>query len=456
MKQNSSSSVITPHVDPACKGIGLIARIRKDPLKFFLDLGNKNGSYTWLSLMGSPVLFLNDATAIEYVFGPSYQNYHKGKYNDGLRPLLGNSIFLSEDPLWHRQRRELAPNFSGGHFPAFARRIGDAADALVKRLGVHARDGTPVDIGAEMTKMTLDAVLRALFHEDSENAQQQMRIYLGTMLRFAEQRIWSAANLPLWLALKLPRQKKALRILDALTADFIQRRRKNKEYPEDLLSRLLETHGDTPQDRKLLRDSVLAFLVAGHETTANGLTWTFYELGRHQDIKGSIVAEIDEIAGQETPDMETMKKMHLTRQAFFEGLRLYPPIWTTSRCALVDDMLPLDDGRKMLVPKGATLMLCTYSVHRRATYWQDPGSFMPERFSYEEIAKRPRLSWFPFGGGPRLCLGFKFAEIESIITLTKIYQNFDLTLMPDQNIKPDPIITLRPNGPVWFKVTSRK
>lgn len=114
-----------------------------------------------------------------------------------------------------------------------------------------------------------------------------------------------------------------------------------------------------------------------------------------------------------------------------------------------------DNGRKILVPKGATLMLCTHSVHRRDVYWEDPESFYPERFTPEEIAKRPKLSWFPFGGGPRLCLGFKFAEVESVMALAKVYQNYDLRLIPDQHIKPDPIITLRPDRPVMFRIKKR-
>lgn len=448
-------TVIKPHVNKAQKGLGLIARIRKDPLAYFLDLGTKNGSYTWLSLMGSPVLFLNDARAIEYIFAENDKNYHKGKYNEGLRPLLGYGVFLSEDELWKKQRRDTAPIFSAGNFPEFTKRIVEATDAMLKRWEPRVAAGDLIDMNAETMKLTLDVVLRALFHEDSEEALRNMKDALGTMLRMAEQRIWSMVNLPLGWVLKMPKYKNTLRFLDALTADFIQRRRENGAYPEDLLSRLIACHADTPEDQKLLRDNVLSFLLAGHETTANGLAWTFYELAKHTEARQRVVAEVDAATGGAAPTMEMVKKMEYTRQAFNEGLRLYPPVWTTSRKTLADDVVPLEDGRSLHVPKDCTVMLCTYSVHRREKYWNDPESFTPERFTQDEIKKRPKCAWFPFGGGPRLCLGFRFAEVESVIALAMVYQKYDMHLIPGQGIRPEPIITLRPDRPVWFRVTPR-
>lgn len=449
------TDIVAHKTHPGCSGITLIGEIRKDPLNYFLNLGVKNGSYTWLSLMGSPVLFLNDATAIEYVFAKNDKNYHKGKYNEGLRPLLGYGVFLSEDDLWKKQRRDTASIFAGGNFPEFTRRIVDATEAMLKRWEPRVAAGEPIDMNAETMKLTLDVVLRALFHEDSEEALLKMKDALGTMLRMAEQRIWSTINLPLKLVLKFPKYRKTMKFLDALTFEFIDRRRKNKSYPEDLLSRLIETHLPTDADQKLLRDNVLSFLLAGHETTANGLAWSFYELGRNSRVREKVVGEIDHVTGGCVPDMEMIKKMHFTRQAFDEALRLYPPVWTMSRKTLREDLIPLEDGRKLRVPKDATVMLCTYSVQRRENYWTDPESYHPERFNRDEIEKRPKFAWFPFGGGPRLCLGFKFAEVESLVALSMVYQRYDMHLIPGQKIAPEPIITLRPDRPVWFRVVPR-
>jgi len=449
-------SPIQPAFEKEYKGIGLLNTIRKDPLGYFLHLGVQNGSYTWLSLLGSPVLFLNDAVAIEYVFRHNDKNYHKGKYNEGLRPLLGYGVFLSEDALWQQQRRDTAPVFSGGNFPEFALRMNEAVDAMLERWAPLVTAGKPIDMNAETMRLTLDVVLRSLFHEESETALQHMKDALGTMLRMAEQRIWSFVNLPLPWVLRLPKYKKTLHFLDTLTAELIDRRKQNRSYPKDLLSRLIDCHADTPQDRQLLRDNVLSFLLAGHETTANGLAWTFYELGRHTQARIKVIQEIDAVTRSKQPDTESVKALQYTKYAFDEALRLYPPVWTMSRKTLKDDIIPLEDGRKLSVPKDTTVMLCTYSVHRRERYWHDPESFTPERFARAEDRQRPAFSWFPFGGGPRLCLGFKFAEIESMIALARVYQKYDLALIPGQQIRPEPIITLRPDKPMLFRVTERK
>lgn len=451
----SNTNVVKFHIDPTYKGISLIPTIRKDPLAYFLNLGIKNGSYTWLSLMGSPVLFLNDATAIEYILSRNDKNYHKSKYNEGLAPLLGTGIFFSEGELWRKQRRDTAPVFSGGNFPDFTQRIAEATEAMLKRWESAAATGKPIDMMEETMRLTLDVVLRALFHEGSEAALCNMRGILGTMLRMAEDRIWSIGNLPLRLILMLPKYSRTLRFLNELTTDLVSRRKANKAYPEDLLSRLIDVHADTAKDKKLLHDNIISFLTAGHETTANALTWAFYELGIHTEIRNKLISEVDDVTEGNTPDMEMVKKLQYTRQVINETLRLYPPVWTISRRVLQNDVIPLEDGRTLEVPKDATVMLCAYSVQRREKYWDDPESFTPEHFSIAEINKRPKFSWFPFGGGARLCLGFKFAEVESLIAISMVYQKYNLKLIPGQKIEPQPMITLRPDRPVLFRVTSR-
>lgn len=446
---------IDPVINPEHRGISLIARIRKDPLGYFLKLGVERGSYAWLSLMGSPVLFLNDATAIEYILSYNDKNYHKGKYNEHLRPLLGRGIFMSEDEIWHKQRRDAAPVFAGGNFNEFTRQIVIATENMLDRWEPMIDRGEPIDVNAETMRLTLDVVLRALFHEDSEIALRNMKDALGIMLRMAEKRIWSAVNLPMSVVMQMPRYRETLSFLDSLTDEFIRKRRENQAYPEDLLSRLIACHAISAREQRILRDNVLSFLLAGHETTANGLAWSFYELGKNTEARRKLTEEIDAITGGNCPDMQMVREMKYTRQAFNEALRLYPPVWTMSRKVLQDDIVPLDDGRSLRVPKNATVMLCTYAVQRRENYWTDPESFTPERFATDQD-RRPKFSWFPFGGGPRLCLGFRFAEVESMIALAMVYQRYDLALIPGQQIRPEPIITLRPDRSVLFRVTRRQ
>jgi cytochrome P450 len=453
---NTSTDVILPYVAPQHRGLSLPFKISKDPLKFFQNLGDENGSYAWLSLMGKRVLFLNDATAIEHVMHQNHENYHKSDFNECLRPILGNGIFLSEDALWKKQRHDTAPAFAGKHFSEFSRHFNRAADAMMKTWEPNVMSGAPVDISASTMRLALDIVLRTLFHEDSEDALKNMKDALGTMLRMAEKRIWSPVNLPLKLVLKLPKYSKALKFLNEVTDDLISKRKAKEFYPDDLLSRLMDSHGNTAEDKALLRDNILSFLLAGHETTANGLSWTFYEMARHPHAKERAVAEIDRVTvpGQDV-DMDMIKALEYTRQCFNEALRLYPPVWTTSRSALKEDVLPLDNGDRILVPKDSAIMLCLYSLHRRKEYWNAPDLYVPERFAPEAEAQRPEYTWLPFGGGARLCLGANFASVESVVALAKVHQRYELALVPEQKIKPEPIITLRPDRPILFKITER-
>lgn len=450
-----AGDIIRPHVARENKGLLLPLRIRKDPLGFFSALGEKNGSHAWLSLMGSRVLFVNDATAVGHILAGNHRNYHKGKYNENLRPLLGDGIFLSEDALWKQQRHDAAPVFSGRHFPGYAEKFNAAADDMLKRWEPSAAAGTPVDMGAEFMRFALDVALRTLFHEESEEALQNMKGALGTMLRMAEKRIWSPVNPPLGLALRLPKYAKTLRFIDKITDDLIDKRRGRGDHPDDLLSRLVASHGNTAADRKLLRDNVLSFLLAGHETTANGLSWTFYEMARHPRASAKAVAEIDAAVTGKDLGIDAVGRLEYTRQCFHEALRLYPPVWTTSREALKDDLVPLDDGRRLAVPAGATVMLCTYTVHRRRDYWSDPDAYEPERLSPARSAGRPDYAWFAYGGGARKCLGSRFADTESLVAIAKAHRAFDIRLVPGQDIRPEPIITLRQDRPALFTLRPR-
>jgi cytochrome P450 len=165
-----------------------------------------------------------------------------------------------------------------------------------------------------------------------------------------------------------------------------------------------------------------------------------------------IRTEIADVLGNRIPTLDDIKKMPYTARVFSEILRLYPPIWTMSRESLGEDSVPLNDGRRVPIRPKTTIMMCYYAVHRREKYWSNPEAFSPERFTPEAIADRPKYAWFPFGGGPRVCLGQRFAMIESVLALAMIFQRYDLMLIPGQDIKPELIITLRPDGPVLIKL----
>lgn len=452
----TKQSVIYPHIEPRYSGLRVVLEMRKNLLGYFTNLGLKKDGYAWLSIGKNKILFLNDATAIEHVLSGNHKNYCKSKAStENLEPLLGEGIVLSEGDLWNKQRRDTAPVFAAGNFPDFIQRIVEATEAMLKRWEPLVEKGEPIDVLEESMKVTFDVLLRALFHEPHSGALGGVEEAMGTLLRLAEERIWSAVNLPMGFVLKLPKYTRTRHFLNRLVDELIEHRRQNKAYPEDLLSRLILSHGTTERERKLLHDNIRTFLLAGHETTANNLAWAFYELGRHTEIRERIIAEVDSVLGGKVIDYDLAKSLKYTEKTVSESLRMHPPVWTISRGAIEDDIVPLDDGRHLFMPKGSIAMCCAYSAHRNERYWSDPESFTPERFSAEETKKRPKFAWFPFGGGPRLCLGFRFSEFESRVILAMVYQKYNLKLIPGQEIQPEPMITLRPDRPVLFRVTAR-
>jgi cytochrome P450 len=438
------------------KGIRLMRDVQRDPLGYFTNMMNQEGPYVWTNLGGQRLLVLFDATGIEHIMQNNASNYRKGSFNKVLKPLLGNGIFLSEGSVWRDQRRESAPVFAGGNYTDMVEQMVAATDEMFKRWQPRINQGQPIDMTVEMMQLTLDILLRALFHESRDGIAAQMQKQLGVLLGEAEGRIWSAVNLPQSFVLSLPKYRKATQFVRDIVYELITARRENREYPADLLSRLVASYGDTKSDQEKLRDQVMSFMLAGHETTAHGLSWTLYNLGLHLSEQNRMVGEVDAQLQGETPALGNLRKLPYTGQVFEESLRLYPPVWTMSREALQDDLIPLDDGSKVVFPKGTAAMLCGYAVQRREAYWEDPEAFNPERFSAEAINARPKFATFPFGGGPRVCLGQNFAKMEAVVVLAMMAQRFKISLLPGQKIEPQPIITLRPNNPILCRVKERE
>jgi cytochrome P450 len=434
------------------RGLKLWRGINRDPLHYFTQLANDTGSYAWLSILGRPLLMLNDATGIQHVLQDKAENYRKGRFHKVLEPLFGDSMFLNEGPVWRTRREHAAPVFAYGNFEEMVRQMTIAAEAMFARWQPRVERGEYIDATLEMTRFALDALMRALFHEPRESAASQMRSSLGVILRDAENRVWSGLNLPTFIAYNLPKYKAAQRFLRELVNGLIEARRASAEYPEDLLSRLVEDFGGSSAEHKLLYDEVLSFVLAGHDTTAHGLAWALYNLSLHPEIQRKVDGEVAGVLGDNVPTMESIRKLAYTKQVFDEVLRLFPPVWTMSREAIKDDFIPLDDGSQVRIPANAGVMMCHYTVHRRETYWPNPEAFDPDRFDADSVKARPKYAWFPFGGGPRMCLGFRFAQVESVLALAMISQRYKISLVPGQRPEPEPIITLRPAGSILFKV----
>jgi cytochrome P450 len=436
------------------RGIRFLFDVRRDPLGYFHELATREGAYAWIGLRGQPLLMLNDAAGIEHVLQGNPGNYWKGNVNKVLAPLLADGIFLSEGAQWRRQRQETAPGFTTPRLIEMTDIMLATIEEMLDGWEVRAKASEAIDLCAEMTRLTLDMFLRALFHVQAGEVARDLRYSLGVLLREAEGRIWSPLSWPQKWVLALPKYRKAMRKLHDTVARLIAERQRDGAHPEDLLSRLMASYGPSAEEQRMLRQQILSFMLSGHETTAHGLTWSLFRLAGRPELQERLREEAARVLDADGSAFELVRSLVTSQNVFNEALRLHPPVWTFSREALAPDRIPLDDGSFVDLPARGIVMCCTYAVHRREKYWPDPERFDPGRFLPEQSEGRPRSAWFPFGGGPRLCLGQRFATMESSLTLSMILRRFTFELVPGQNIAPEPIITLRPNGPV--KVMMRR
>ena len=434
--------------------VGILPQLKRDQLGAFVDLVSRYGDSIELPLGPNKVLMLNHPTAVEHVLQRNAANYHKSPYYGPLKPILGDGIFLAEDEHWLHQRRSAVPGFQGCQLKRMTETMRSATADMLGRWEAGRRDGAPLDLVPEMMGIALDIVLRTLlsYRLRGDDGAQVMHA-LTVILREAERRVWSL--LPLPLAVPTPRNqalKQSLAVLDALVRRVVEQRRASGERGEDLLQLLIDAQPDmvaSGMPETLLRDQVLSTILAGHETTANALSWTFIQLSRHPEVLARVRAELDAVLGGRDPDFEDIHELSYTRQVFMEAMRLYPPVWTLSRQAMADDEV---DG--IAIPKGRTVMLCSYAVQRRPEYWPNPEGFDPGRFAPEAMRERPRHAYFPFGGGPRKCLGERFAMLEAMIIMAMVLQRYRLDLAPGQRIVPEPMITLRPAGSVRMQLAA--
>jgi cytochrome P450 len=319
------------------------------------------------------------------------------------------------------------------------------------------RDGETLDIAREMMTLTLRIVARSLFSVDveEESAREVGRALDGLIAAF------SLVAIPLGgLLRKIPtpsarRAEQGRATLDALIYGLIDERRKAGEENagEDLLSLLLAARDEdgSLMDAAQVRDEALTLFLAGHETTANALAWSWYLLALHPEVEARFHAELDAVLGDRLPGAQDLPDLPYTRQIFAESMRLYPPAWAVSRRAIE----PVTIGGYP-VPAGTGVLASQWVAHRDPRFFPDPLAFRPERWTEEFEAGLPKLAYFPFGGGPRLCIGMGFARMEGGLLLATIGRRWRMRLVPGQRVEPHPRITLRPKNGVWVTLSRRR
>jgi cytochrome P450 len=429
---------------------GLFA-YRKGPLPFFQNLAAQFGDISYFRLGPQEAFFLNHPDYIKDVLVTSHQNFHKGLVLQRAKRLLGEGLLTSEGEFHRRQRRLAQPAFHRARIASYAGVMTDYATQTRERW----LDGDTLDMSEEMMRLTLGIVGKTLFDADVVSEAQQVGEAMTVVMD-----LFNIITIPFFeLLQKLPlpqlrRFDNARARLDAIIYRLIEERRRNGVDRGDLLSMLLlaqDTEGDggTMTDEQL-RDEVMTIFLAGHETTANALTWTWYLLSLNPDAEAKLHEEIDLLLKGRLPTFEDVAQLKYTEMVLAESMRLYPPAWAIGRLAMNESEIG-----GYVVPKKSLVLMSQYVMHRDPRYFPEPLRFDPVRWTAEMRESRPQFSYFPFGGGPRRCIGEGFAWMEGVLLLATLAQQWQMRLDPTQVVALRPVITLRPKHGMKMRVTKR-
>ena len=394
--------------------------------------------------------------AVQHVLASADERYSKDDpFFREVAALVGSGLLTSEGEPWLRQRRLIQPLFTPNQVATYGDLMVEETSALAERWEPVAAAGGVVDAHRAMTQLTMRVVGRAIFGADVDEAVGVIGAALPVMAQHGFRRAMSPVAPPAsWPTPGNVRVGRAKRAVLAVVDRLIERRKVAGAEGQDLLSRLLRARDEetgAALDAQQVRDEALLFLLAGHETTACALTFALDLLGRHSDEQKLVSDEVDEVLGGRPPGFDDAAALARVGMVFKETMRLYPPGYALSRCATVDDVV---GGYR--IPAGSTVVLSQWATHRHPRFWVDPPRFDPERFSPEQEAERHRYAYFPFGRGPRACIGTHFAMLEGAIALAVLLQRFELQA-PQKPVEVDSIgATLRPKSGVPIRLTKRQ
>ena len=444
----SRSAGTTGRVPPGPRGRPLLGSgpdFQRDMLGTLLGAWREYGDVVRFRLFGRFMGYLLANPAhIKYVLQDHHRNYTKVAQHMGkLEIVLGKGIITSEGDLWRRQRRMIQPGFQHQRLEQLGEAMVGPTLDMLEAWEPLATAGRPVDVAAEMMHLTVRIAGRALFSVDVADDADTIARAVAEAVEFLNRRILGALPLPEWLPLPAHRRVLAARrAIDAIVMRMVEKRRRSGLDAGDLLSLLMHARDEETgraMDEGQLRDEVVSLFLAGHETTAIALSWTWYLLSRHPEAGRRLRAELAAVLSGRPPTVADLARLPYTLMVVQEAMRLYPPVWGLSRQPIADDEI----GGYHL-PAGSAIFMVPYLTHRHPAFWDNPEGFDPERFSTERAAGWPRYAYFPFGGGPRQCIGSGFGLMEAQLVLATVAQRFHLDLVPGHPITPAPTLTLRP------------
>ena len=424
--------------------LGSIRALQTEPLRHFMEGRAAHGDVVAFRLGLFQAFLLAHPDHIHHVLQANHRNYDKQIITfRRLRSILGNGLVTADGADWQHQRAVAKPAFLNRRVAAAAPIVVRGADDVATAWHAAALSGAPVDVHVDMMRVTLRVAGAALFGADVDEDADAVGDALNRALREVQRRVNAIIALPEFVPTPTQlRLREARGVLYRLVDRLIVARREAAVPHDDLLTLLLEASdaesGGAKAERQL-RDEVLTFLLAGHETTASTLSFTWYLLARHPEVGARLRAEVEAVLGGRAPTFDDLRQLTFTKMVIEEVMRLYPPVWAMERGVVADDAI---GGYR--IPAKSFVMLSPYVTHRHPAFWSEPERFDPERFRPEVAHERPRHAYFPFGLGPRVCIGATFAMAEAVLMLARLAAQFELGLPPGYEIDLDPNITLRP------------
>lgn len=431
--------------------LGHLSDFRKDPLRFLNELYSNYELIVSFRFAHRKINLLLDPELIKEVVVSKQNSFHKSRPFQEMKTLLGEGLLTSEDEFHMRQRRLIQPSFTKQHVQSYA----DEMVMITEEFISSWKEEEDRLISRDMMELTLAIIAKTMFSMDMKQGHERVGRHLDIIMNIATKRIRSVLKAP--LTLNTPQNKsltEAIKAIDEVLYEIIEKRTIS-ETKNDLLGVLMRAREEESQEgmsNQQLRDEAMTIFLAGHETTANALTWSLYLLSQHPEKAKLIYEEVDRVLGNRRANYDSMKDLIYTQQVIWESIRLYPPAWLISRKAIEDVCIG-----NYRIQKGETVMISSYIMQRSEKYFLNAEEFIPERFKNGKAQGVPDYVYLPFGGGPRVCIGNHFAIMEATLVLATIVQHYSIELVPDHHkVEAEPLITLRPKNGLRMIVKRRK
>jgi cytochrome P450 len=423
--------------------------LNNNPLEYFTGIAREYGDIAGLRILNFRTIFVNHPDLIEEVLVTHARMYTKGRVLRANRHVFGEGLLTSEGDFWLRQRRLTQPAFHRARIASYAAAMVEYSQRMMDGW----RNGEERDVHREMLRLTLQIVGKTLFDADVERDAQEVGKSLELLLEIGAN-FRRTIFVPHWLPTPANlRVKREVAQIERIIYRIIAERRASGRDAGDLLSMLLAAQDEdgSRMTDKQLRDETITLFLAGHETTASTLSWTWWLLAQSPAVEARLHAELDAVLGDRAPTLDDLPKLVYAGHVITESLRLYPAAWGLARLAVEDHEIA-----GYPVTRGMGVTMAQWVVHRDPRWYDAPEEFRPERWENDLLKRLPRFAYFPFGGGPRQCIGNTFALMEATLILATIARKFRLRLVADHPVVPLASITLRPRHGVRVKLESRE